>query len=507
MSSGPSPAETLAPLVCALAAMGLAALSLVGPGAGIDFPIDDAWIHLAYAKSLRLGEGLSYNPGDWETGFSSPLWVAVLAAWPMPRDPVVAVKLLGALLHGATAWLGTTLAGDIARRRATVETPQPVLALSLLAGILCATSPTLLQAATSGMEVPLTATCLLGTFVAIGRGHPIGAGLLGFASVLARPESLLCIAPAGLALAWFSRKDVPVLRAAGTAAAVGAGTAMATWSIYCLAVSGYPFPNTQYIKGAGGGLGGLAYVSAEVLPYQPWLVSLTGVVVVALALRADLRARRATLGALLGAYVLTLVAIAVSRPLHPGLLFYEARYFAPFAALPVVVFPFGLLGLRRWLAVVLLLPVVAATGLLGQQLDGQRRAQERGTHRLHTGAARYVAESLPADAVVAVEGAGAQRFFTPRTMTVVDLVGLNDGEAAHLHFDRRGKLCHFVRRAPTHIAIPAEWAPQYAETFAMKPIATFDEPNYAQTEPPRPMRVVVAEITAINPVWTERCGP
>src|SRR5690606_18764685 len=58
----------------------------------VDFTLDDAYIHLAYAKSLRLGEGLSYNPGDYETGFSSPLWVALLAVWPIPTtaqaDPV-----------------------------------------------------------------------------------------------------------------------------------------------------------------------------------------------------------------------------------------------------------------------------------------------------------------------------------------------------------------------------------------------------------------------------------
>src|SRR5690606_3109071 len=56
----------------ALIAAGFAGLFIVGSR---DFPLDDAWIHLAYAKSLRLGDGLSYNPGDWETGASSPLWV------------------------------------------------------------------------------------------------------------------------------------------------------------------------------------------------------------------------------------------------------------------------------------------------------------------------------------------------------------------------------------------------------------------------------------------------
>ena len=53
-----------------------------------DFCLDDAYIHLSYVKSLHLGEGLSYNPHDLETGMSSPLWVFVLAlipAWMLRR--------------------------------------------------------------------------------------------------------------------------------------------------------------------------------------------------------------------------------------------------------------------------------------------------------------------------------------------------------------------------------------------------------------------------------------
>lgn len=510
MSTGPSPAESLAPLVCALVAIGLATISLFGAGAGLDFPIDDAWIHLAYAKSLRLGEGLSYNPGDWETGFSSPLWVAILAAWPLPRDPTIAVKLLGALLHGATAWVGASLAGELGRRYASLDRPVPVLGITGLAGILCATQPTLLQAATSGMEVPLTAAAVLGCFLAIARNRAVAAGALGFAGVLARPEVLLCLAPAGVFCAWRGRRQVPLAQGAGTAAALGAAVALALWMLYCLTVSGYPFPNTQYIKGAGGGLDGLAYLAQEVLPFQPWLISLTGVVLVGLALRQELASRQdppPILTAMVGAYAITLVAIAVSRPLHPGVLFYESRYFAPFSGLPCVVLPFGLLSGRRWLTAALLLPVAVATGLLDHHLDRLRRAQERSTRRLHTAAARYVARELPADATVAVEGAGAQRFFTPRTMTIVDLVGLNDREAAHLHFDRDAKLCHLVRRAPTHMVIPAEWIPIYTGVFDLRPRAAFEDPAYAQIAPPRPLRVVVLDVTGIHPAWNARCSP
>src|ERR1700755_404930 len=94
--------QALAPgPAAALIAFAPAIFMLVG---GHDFCLDDAWIHLAYAKSLRLGDGLSYNPGDWETGFSSPLWVFFLAALPWGSSPVVAVKLFGGLCHAALAW-------------------------------------------------------------------------------------------------------------------------------------------------------------------------------------------------------------------------------------------------------------------------------------------------------------------------------------------------------------------------------------------------------------------
>ena len=84
------------------------AVALVCRPAG--FPLDDAWIHLAYARSFLEGDGISYNPGDWETGFSSPLWVLFLTSLAWMDDPTVAVQVLGAVLHGATAAIVTLLA-------------------------------------------------------------------------------------------------------------------------------------------------------------------------------------------------------------------------------------------------------------------------------------------------------------------------------------------------------------------------------------------------------------
>ena len=190
--------ESWAPLVCALLAGTLAGAMIIGTR---DFALDDAWIHLCYAKSLRLGDGLSYNPGDWETGFSSPLWVLVLSVWPIEGNPVAPVKLLGALLHAVTAWAAASLVLDVVRERATVERPLPLLSVTLLAGTLVATTPTLVHAATSGMEVPLCAAALLGTMRAALRGRVLAAGALGALSVWARPEALFVVGMFGIVVA------------------------------------------------------------------------------------------------------------------------------------------------------------------------------------------------------------------------------------------------------------------------------------------------------------------
>lgn len=497
--------EGIARVVAAVVAVGLAALTIPET---TDFALDDAWIHLSYAKSVRLGDGLSYNPGDWETGASSPLWVLLLAVWPLPDEPVLSVKLLGALLHGVTAWFSTQLALDFVRARATVEQPLPGLSLALLAGILAATTPTLLEGATSGMEVPLTAALVTAFAAALLAGRAVTAGLLAAASVWARPECLGFVVALGVG-------HVVLARVLGTrrprlapaaASVLGGAAALGAWVVYSLVVSGRPWPNTQTIKGSGGGLDGLQYLTAQVLPLQPWLVSLTGVLLLGLALRRDLVQRRPELTALVVATVATLVAIAVSRPLHPGTQFYESRYFAPFAGLWAVVIPFGLLGLRRVLVAVVLAPLAVVTGL---QVSEAREALQRhcdDTARVHTAVARHVASQLPPDAVVAVEGAGAIRFFAPRTMWIVDLVGLNDGTAAQLHHDRKAKLCHFVRLDPGYMELPADWIPLFTPVFALRPLARFDDPEYTQVEPTRPLTVFLTEVDEVHPAWRQRCA-
>ena len=121
------------------------ALSLAGGAARVWSPelcLDDSYIHLAYARSLRLGQGLSYNPHDWETGATSPLWVLLLALWPAGPPEGVALKLFGLVWHALasalfallTCELVTPVPGACEPGSATRLSPRALAALRLARG-------------------------------------------------------------------------------------------------------------------------------------------------------------------------------------------------------------------------------------------------------------------------------------------------------------------------------------------------------------------------------------
>ncbi|MFV8755480.1 hypothetical protein ACNOYE_33445 [Nannocystaceae bacterium ST9] len=486
-------------------------------GGSLDFCLDDAWIHLAYAESLRLGDGLSYNPGDRETGFSSPLWVVLLAAWPSGSNPVIAVKLLGALLHAATAGLAATLALELGRARASLGDPSdaarlwrrsgpvPLASITGFAGLLTATSPTLLQSASSGMEVSLTAVLLLAGVLASVREQWLIASIAAALAELARPEALAFIGVFALILALARRQPralLPILAAA---------LALAAWVGYCLAVSGWPWPNTAYVKvGEPELAGGIAYLQVQVLPEQPWLIGLGGVVLIAAALVADLApdrdaVRRFDLLALLAGWLLALLATAFSRPLDPDVLFYQSRYFAIFAALPPIAVALGLARLHRVVALICLVPIVVITGIALPRTHALQRSQERGIALLHDGPAGFVARELPADAVIAVEGAGAMRHHTPRSMTILDVMGLNFAAIAHAPDDAE-KACVLVRAAPGWFVLPEHIAAPLSRVFVFRPLESFVDPRNAQVAEPHELRVWLLAVEGVRDPWRERCA-
>jgi hypothetical protein len=470
--------------VAALLALGVGLYMSLGSR---NFCLDDAWIHLAYAKSLRLGDGFAYNPGDHETGFSSPLWAASIALTPFLLNPVLAVKVLGALCHAALAWGGARLglllsAAETAERNAWI------------AGGFVAVDPLLAFAAGSGMEVSLTAALILWTVCVVLRGSSSVAGLfLGFACVWARPETLFVLAPF-CALSWSrSRSRVAV------ATVAGALLALSLWMVYCQVVSGHVWPNTYYAKRHAEPLPGLLYFVVRVVPAQAWAIGLTGFWLVFRAFAKPGPARALAL-----AWLCAIVAIACSREIVFGALFYCTRYFAILGAIPCVLAASQLRPPLRS-AMFGTVPILLASLLMLPQARALQRAQEEDITAQHTEPAQYLARELPADARVAVEGAGATRFFLPRTMRVIDVVGLNYAAAVHAKTPRE-RTCSVVQAHPTHVLLPSGFYEAVEHALVLEPIQTFVDETSAMTVRSSVHRIHAARVLEIQPEVRRMCG-
>jgi hypothetical protein len=469
---------------------GLTAL-LVGAwfaGAGPDFPLDDAWIHLAYAKSLRLGEGFSYNPGDFETGASSPLWALVLALIPPSFAPVLAVKTLGVALHAGLSALTADVAARLVPESAAQERPL----LALVAGLLCASEPLLLQSAVSGMEVTLTALLLM----AVVQAYQVEALLRGSAlaamAVLARPESLpfLLVLAACMVVATRSpRWLLPALSGLG---------ALALWVGYDYAVSGHPWPNTKYAKAGGFHPESLVYFT-RLFSSAPWVLSGAGVVLFARGLFAAWKSQRWLSLGVAATWVVTLLSIALSRSLYENVLLYQSRYFVILGALPCALLPLGLLGLTRPVRLIALLLLSAGVGVLLPASRAELARLVEDVVQLHTEPARFVAAQLPPNARVLAEGAGALRYIAPRSMHIVDMLGLNDGSIVHARqVSGRAYACAMVARAPDHAVIPSEQMRSILRVFQVELLREFKDPQFTQVLPPSPRSEFVLRIVGVK---------
>ncbi|MDD9932286.1 MAG: hypothetical protein OXT09_01705 [Myxococcales bacterium] len=473
--------------------LGLGAAALTLPTVRTSgFCLDDAFIHLAYVSSIHAGDGISYNPGDWETGISSPLWLALLALWPTGAPTIFGIKAFGALLHVAGVMLIAALA-----RACDPEAPPR---FSLAAGLLWAATPLAVQGATSGMEVPLASALALGVTVAALRARWKLAFVLALLGYLARPELLVYAAALSAGLLWLRRDPRALLLLAGA----GAGT-LVFWA-YCYSVSGHLWPNTYYVKGGGLHLGSLAYLVRSVLAPQPVVLSVAGVVIAGLGAYAAWRGKRHALLVLVGTALVTLLAIALSRTLHPGVRFFQSRYFVvTLWALPLLC-AYGFARMPRAPAWALMAPVAALSLYLTYQQIQLQHAQERGVHRLHVEPAAYIARRVPDARVVGVEGAGALRYLLPRSIEVVDLMGLNDRAIAHMGGQFFRKLCHLKARGVTHLAYPAQWRDNVHKAFELETLERFTEHAYAQVDPPVPWQLTVARVVRPKDDFAAYCA-
>ena len=279
------------------------------------YPLDDAWIHQDFARTLATTGRFAFLPGESGAGSTSPLWVVLLLPPQLMfhGQPPLAVLVGWTALLGGVALAGMGIAaGAVARelaRRAGFAAPL-VDAAGLVAGLAVVLEWHLVWAAISGMETVLFGLVVTVLFLAAGRGmRPVALGLLTALAITVRPEAALAgllvvggslwMAAVGegargrLVMGWVRRWLAPYMAGVlvGSVPYVGLN----------LVASGHLLPSTfyakasfyaagNYLRAAASDLGGLAVdlvgsspvaLLLPALSYSHWLLR-----------RQDTRARR-----------------------------------------------------------------------------------------------------------------------------------------------------------------------------------------------------------------------
>jgi hypothetical protein len=408
----------------------------------VGLPLDDAWIHLVYARSLAALQGFAYNPGQLETGSTSPLWAVLLvpASWTARifGISVVLPAKVSSLLAGVWA---SVAAARVARHLGLG------LAVELAAGLAIAVDPALAFAQVSGMEVMLAAALALWALGDLAAERPRALAVSAGLAPLARPELVLLTLPLlGFALWRLHRLGERLrLRLLVLAPAV---LCVGGWVLYCLLVSGYPLPSTFYAKFSSRTdyfSHNVAMVAGQVLPTWPWFAYGAGFILwVAGAVIAFRRG-----GWLVASFpVIYLLAAAGSQYFPQSLPFYWQRYLLP--ALPALLLAVAAGGVhvlrwawqrrrQAWGTAYVVVAAVLVLGSLGGWPAASRKSADlyawncQNIEELNVAMAQWLrAHAVPGE-VIAVNDAGAARYFAERP--IFDMLGLNNHR--FLHSERR----------------------------------------------------------------------
>jgi hypothetical protein len=192
------------------------AVCLLAAGAA-GFPLDDSWIHQAFARTLATTGQFAFQPGRSAAGETSPLWVLLLlpphllAHGQAPVWLLVAWSgLLGAAILGALGIVAGMTAAELARRAGS---GMPTITLAAaLAGLATVCEWELVWSAPSGMETELFALIALAVILAASRRvRPLWLGLLAAAAVTTRPEGMLVAVLIAAGSGWSALRPRPSL--------------------------------------------------------------------------------------------------------------------------------------------------------------------------------------------------------------------------------------------------------------------------------------------------------
>lgn len=283
-----------------MAAVVVVALCLLLAGQA-GYPLDDAWIHQDFARTLATTGQFAYLPGRTGAGSTSPLWVVLLLPpqWLFHGQPPVWLAVGWTALLGGAALAGLGLmaglmARELARHRGAGA--GAVWLAGVIASLAVVAEWHLVWAAVSGMETDLFALLVLFVFFVASRGAPpVALGLLIAVGVAVRPEAALAGLVVGLASLWGALGGLPArwtggalarwalgwLAPFGLSAAVGCVPYLAV----NLAASGHLLPSTIYAKSSYYAQGNFAQAAlTDLAGVVGTLIAASPVVLLALAL-------------------------------------------------------------------------------------------------------------------------------------------------------------------------------------------------------------------------------
>ncbi len=452
-----------------IAAMGLGAVALLLAAAWtyrLGFPLDDAWIYQAIARTWLRSGTWGIRAGQPAAGATAPLWVLLVAPghllpWPFP---MVWTWLLGLGLLGVVLW------------SAMGEAQRHLPALAWLPPLLLAWEWHLLWAALSGMEIPLFLALLWFTLAQLRQEQPRW-GLVGWLVGLGlwvRPEAVLWLLPWAWRMAWVPagqrRRAVfhtlyPLLLMAGL------------YVLVQVALTGAPWPNTASAK----------VVEYSVLRQQPylqrwlrmWLPLLAGVAV-ALLPWVPLGMRAYDRPWAWGEALWMLAHLSLYAWRLP-VTYQHGRYVLP-VLLPLVWWGgYGLARLQptrwppRWAIRLRLAGLALALGLLVGFLGLGLRAYALDVAIIESemvDTAFWVRENLPPQETLAVHDIGAMAYFAPQPL--LDLAGLVNPEVIPILRNEDALARYLLQRQVRYLVTFPGWYPRLVA--CARPIYQGDKP-------------------------------
>jgi hypothetical protein len=437
-------------------------------GGGFGLPLDDAWIHLGYARTLAETGRFAFTETSADAqGSTSPLFTLLLAfVWPfIPDEKFLAY---GAGMAAQGMFLAMLVPWAMHRFRSLVW--------GAAAALLVVIDGRAILMSVSGMETSLFLAAVAAVFAARAEGRWLVASGLAGLSAWIRPEGALLAAivlidallPGGSREGGERRRGriAPSRRTVFRMAAVSLA-GIGSWMAFNAIVGGRLLPNTFAAKTAFyAGNSRLDFLSDDVVApflHGGWLVLLPGALwAIAREVRRLVFRRQGILRPETGWVAAIPLAYLLLLPFGHRF----ARYLLPILPAFVILGIEGTRDLARrilpahggaaaW-AVVLL-----AFALQGVALPVAKR--EYATfcdYHLdrHEKTGRWLAANTPPDAVVATHDVGAIGFYARRR--IVDTVGVVEPVSPELlerGGDRKSLAARLTARGVTHVAALRNW--------------------------------------------------